>query len=220
MFLNHSLFSLHTSISILHSSLLLIYLSFSFLLLSLLPLLCCKVGSLDGRFSQYCGYISAQSRASKDVTDIVECLEDATKGNTHSCTAYACMHQSTSKIIALPSGLTLGDQCDELLLDCFTDLIIRMYSTNPIQSPYIPHPLYPSFFPDSYFILMSISLFFPLPAGLLEMFMSRNNGKMPKQIIIYRDGVSDSQFGSILLSELPSIKGILQSCPCISYALT
>jgi eukaryotic translation initiation factor 2C len=53
-------------------------------------------------------------------------------------------------------------------------------------------------------------MFFPLSAGLLEMFMSRNNGKMPKQIIIYRDGVSDSQFGSILLSELPSIKGILQ----------
>ena len=42
-----------------------------------------KVGSLDGRFSQYCGYISAQSRASKDATDIVECLEDATKGEFH-----------------------------------------------------------------------------------------------------------------------------------------
>ena len=44
-------------------------------------------------------------------------------------------------------------------------------------------------------------------AGLLEMFMSRNGGKMPKQIIIYRDGVSDSQFGSIIESELPSIRG-------------
>jgi Piwi domain len=39
------------------------------------------------------------------------------------------------------------------------------------------------------------------------MFKSRNNGKLPSQIIIYRDGVSDSQFQSIVTSELPSIKG-------------
>ena len=37
--------------------------------------------------------------------------------------------------------------------------------------------------------------------------MSRNKGQMPKQIIIFRDGVSDSQFQSILESELPSIQG-------------
>lgn len=120
---------------------------------------------------------------------------------------YACISLLAESSPSLVGG---HDHCDELLLDSNSDSTIRTYSTNPVQSPYIPHPLYLYLSPDSYFILTSISMFFPLSAGLLEMFMSRNNGKMPKQIIIYRDGVSDSQFGSILLSELPSIKGILQ----------
>lgn len=54
------------------------------------------------------------------------------------------------------------------------------------------------------------------------MFKSRNNGKLPSQIIIYRDGVSDSQFQSIVTSELPSIKGNT-SLPCpvpLSFSLS
>lgn len=57
-----------------------------------------------------------------------------------------------------------------------------------------------------------------IPSGLLEMFMSRNNGQMPKQIIIYRDGVSDSQFNSVILKELPSIKGsVILSFPLFLF---
>ena len=43
---------------------------------------------MDGRFSQYCGFISAQSRANKDATDVVESLEEATKGKDRIVTDY------------------------------------------------------------------------------------------------------------------------------------
>lgn len=41
--------------------------------------------------------------------------------------------------------------------------------------------------------------------SLLTTFKQRN-GKLPKNIIVYRDGVSDSQFEDVLVSELPALR--------------
>lgn len=46
--------------------------------------------------------------------------------------------------------------------------------------------------------------------SLLNSFKERNNGKMPANIIVYRDGVSDGQFDQVLTDELPMIKGALE----------
>lgn len=43
---------------------------------------------------------------------------------------------------------------------------------------------------------------------ILEVFITRN-GRLPRHMIIYRDGVSDSQFSNILDNELPAIQGAL-----------
>ena len=41
---------------------------------------------------------------------------------------------------------------------------------------------------------------------LLDCFRSRNNGKLPASIIVYRDGVGDGQFEDVINRELPPIK--------------
>ncbi len=44
---------------------------------------------------------------------------------------------------------------------------------------------------------------------LLDTFMSRNQGRYPKRIIIYRDGLSDNQYEQILEKELAAYKDAL-----------
>ena len=41
---------------------------------------------------------------------------------------------------------------------------------------------------------------------LLKAFCIRNNGQFPRKIIVYRDGVSDNQFGATLNSELTALR--------------
>ena len=149
---------------------------------------------MDGRFSQYCGFISAQSRANKDATDVVESLEEATKGKDRIVTDYW---------FALTVNISVTDSVTQYLI-----LFLSPFSLCHLS---LYQSLYVLFF--SLFHSVSLSILFPLVpfSGLLEVFMSRNKGQMPKQIIIYRDGVSDSQFQSILESELPSIQGMYVS---------
>ena len=45
--------------------------------------------------------------------------------------------------------------------------------------------------------------------SLLESFKSKNDGKMPDTIIVYRDGVAESQFDQVLALELPGIRNAL-----------
>jgi eukaryotic translation initiation factor 2C len=45
--------------------------------------------------------------------------------------------------------------------------------------------------------------------AVLDTFCQRNNGKMPKRIIVYRDGVADNQFHEILEKELGAYKNAL-----------
>ncbi|KAJ5606324.1 hypothetical protein N7510_009105 [Penicillium lagena] len=45
----------------------------------------------------------------------------------------------------------------------------------------------------------------------LEMWQKSNNGQLPKNIIIYRDGVSDGQYTMVLTEELPMVKHAAQS---------
>jgi hypothetical protein len=45
--------------------------------------------------------------------------------------------------------------------------------------------------------------------SLFESYKTRNGGKMPTYIIVYRDGVSDGQFQYVLDKELPAMKGAL-----------
>lgn len=40
----------------------------------------------------------------------------------------------------------------------------------------------------------------------------RRNGREPRNIVIYRDGVSDSQFREVLEKELPAYRGAIESC--------
>jgi len=46
--------------------------------------------------------------------------------------------------------------------------------------------------------------------SLLTVFKQRNQGKLPQNIIVYRDGVSDGQFDLVLRNELPQIHGALE----------
>ena len=177
-----------------------------------------QVGSLDGRFSQYCGFISAQSRANKDATDVVESLEEATKGKTGNVTnhgfTFSVNIPSTHWLTeSLNHWLTHLPLTDSLILSFSfflfpffflfldLDLVLFLYLLCPFSLSY-NLSVSPSL---HHFLFLSLVLFL---SGLLEVFMSRNKGQMPKQIIIYRDGVSDSQFQSILESELPSIQGM------------
>jgi eukaryotic translation initiation factor 2C len=43
-------------------------------------------------------------------------------------------------------------------------------------------------------------------SALLETFCHRNEGRMPRRIIVYRDGVADNQFESVLEKELNAFK--------------
>jgi hypothetical protein len=45
--------------------------------------------------------------------------------------------------------------------------------------------------------------------SLLETFRGRNGGRMPKTMVVYRDGVGDSQFEQLITLELPAIKGAI-----------
>lgn len=45
----------------------------------------------------------------------------------------------------------------------------------------------------------------------LEMWQKSNNGQLPKNIIIYRDGVSEGQYAMVLTEELPMVKHAAQS---------
>lgn len=47
--------------------------------------------------------------------------------------------------------------------------------------------------------------------ALLDAFSRRNNGQIPKRIIIYRDGLADNQFKEVLGKELTSIKDALSN---------
>ena len=184
-----------------------------------------QVGSLDGRFSQYCGFISAQSRANKDATDVVESLEEATKGKTGNVTNHwftlsvnipptqwlsdSVIHSLTTYLLTYSLSISfflflLFILFLFLFLFLFFLILIFLFLLFPFS---LSSTL--SVFPSLYhFLFLSLFLFL---SGLLEVFMSRNKGQMPKQIIIYRDGVSDSQFQSILESELPSIQGMFLS---------
>ena len=53
-----------------------------------------------------------------------------------------------------------------------------------------------------------ISAFEDSIVEILKVFRTRN-GCLPKHMVIYRDGVSDSQFESVLENELPAIQGAL-----------
>ena len=44
---------------------------------------------------------------------------------------------------------------------------------------------------------------------LLQCYREKNNGKMPLTIIVYRDGVADSQFQQVLDIELPGMRNAL-----------
>ena len=46
--------------------------------------------------------------------------------------------------------------------------------------------------------------------SLLTVFKSRNANKFPEHIIVYRDGVSDGQFQTVLNEELPQIQGAIE----------
>jgi hypothetical protein len=45
--------------------------------------------------------------------------------------------------------------------------------------------------------------------SLFKSWKSRNKGKMPAHVVVFRDGVSDGQFNEVITNELPSIKGAL-----------
>lgn len=45
--------------------------------------------------------------------------------------------------------------------------------------------------------------------SLFQTFRQRNNGSMPQHIVVYRDGVGDSQFVEVLDRELPCIQNAL-----------
>ena len=45
--------------------------------------------------------------------------------------------------------------------------------------------------------------------GLLKTFKNKNQGRLPKHIIVYRDGVGDGQFERVLKNELPCIRQAL-----------
>jgi hypothetical protein len=46
-------------------------------------------------------------------------------------------------------------------------------------------------------------------SALLDCFCKRNNGNMPRRIIVYRDGVSENQFETVLEKELAAYKDAL-----------
>jgi hypothetical protein len=48
-----------------------------------------------------------------------------------------------------------------------------------------------------------------ISALLLDAFSARNQGQIPKRIIVYRDGVADNQFESVLEKELVAYKDAL-----------
>jgi eukaryotic translation initiation factor 2C len=45
-----------------------------------------------------------------------------------------------------------------------------------------------------------------------DTFKSRNSGRMPEHVLVYRDGVADGQFEQVLQRELPAIRGAAQLC--------
>ena len=52
-----------------------------------------------------------------------------------------------------------------------------------------------------------------LTDAMVKMFTSfktRNGGKLPAHVIIFRDGVSDGQFDQVLDKELPAVKDALE----------
>jgi hypothetical protein len=49
---------------------------------------------------------------------------------------------------------------------------------------------------------------------LLTNFAKKNNGNLPKKIIVYRDGISEGQFESALDSELRALKDAIMSKGC------
>lgn len=52
--------------------------------------------------------------------------------------------------------------------------------------------------------------------SLLKSFRERNGGKFPNSIIVFRDGVSDSQFDQVLEKEIPAIRGAIELMGCTS----
>ncbi|THU88586.1 argonaute-like protein [Dendrothele bispora CBS 962.96] len=54
----------------------------------------------------------------------------------------------------------------------------------------------------------------------LKVFQSRNNGKLPTRVLVYRDGVSEGQFNIVVEEEMPAIQTAFKafSTPKISYS--
>ncbi|KAJ3271319.1 Eukaryotic translation initiation factor 2C, partial [Borealophlyctis nickersoniae] len=45
-----------------------------------------------------------------------------------------------------------------------------------------------------------------MASELIDIYVSRNGGKIPSRVIFYRDGVSEGQFGEVALAEIPQLK--------------
>ena len=54
-------------------------------------------------------------------------------------------------------------------------------------------------------------------AGAIAKWLEMNNGKMPKYIIVYRDGVGDGQLQAVYAYELPQIDKAIASFGAAGY---
>lgn len=62
------------------------------------------------------------------------------------------------------------------------------------------------YFVTTYELFAQITALEDAMLALFTAYRTRNGGKMPYHVIIYRDGVSDGQFDQVLKLELPAVK--------------